>query len=148
MTAATREGAAQTVRIHASCAHGGGLLRRACGYPAVAECVYCGRPFCAAHGERGPDFTDACDRKECAAKLRDVAEHQDWKRRVAAANGVSVCAHEECAQRMHHQCSQCGLLFCDEHVKQRTILNRRVDPPREELGVVCTHCQERRKLWR
>jgi len=135
------------VRIAQSCEFGGGLFRPSCGREAVAECVYCGQPFCADHGERGPDYTDACNRKSCAAKARDVADHLDWKRRSEPANRISVCAHQGCQERMHHACSRCRLLFCAAHVSEQTVLNRRTQPPRKELALVCVHCRERRKLW-
>lgn len=135
------------MRIATSCQHGGGLLRGTCGRTAVAECVYCGRAFCAAHGEQGPDFTNVCDRKTCVAKQRDVEEHLDWKRRVYNANRISLCAHEECEERMHHVCSRCRLLFCDAHVRDLLVMNRAVRPPRRELTVICFHCRDRRRLW-
>jgi hypothetical protein len=137
----------QRVRIEESCSHSEGFLRGTCGKQAVAECVYCGRAFCEAHGERGPDYTDACDRKSCTAKLRDVFAHQDWRDRMRGANRVSVCAHEGCEERMHHECSRCRLLFCGTHVTQFTVLNHQVNPPRKELALVCPHCKERRKIW-
>jgi hypothetical protein len=135
------------VRIATVCEHSDGLFRGSCGRAAVAECVYCGKPFCEQHGEQGEDFTNVCDRKVCQAKLRDVNEHQAWKRRMLEFNRVSVCAHEGCDERMHHICSKCRLLFCAGHVREQLITNRQSDPPRREMVVICVHCRERRKLW-
>ncbi len=135
------------MRVEESCDFGGRLFRGSCGRPAVARCVYCGHPFCEAHGERGPDYTDACARKRCAAKLRDVVAHQEWRDRVRGANEISVCAHEGCEERMHHQCSRCRLFFCPEHVSQVTLVYHDVQPPRKDLAVACVHCKARRKLW-
>lgn len=135
------------MRIEGRCDFGGSLLRSGCGRPPITECVYCGHPFCEAHGERGPDFTDACHRKRCRAKLRDVIAHQEWRNHVRHANAVSMCAQEDCAERMHHQCSRCRLFFCGEHVSQVTIVYHDVQPARKDLALACGHCKERRKLW-
>jgi hypothetical protein len=135
------------LRIEEPCDFGGGLFRGTCGQPATAQCVYCGHPFCDRHGEHGPDYTDACHRKRCAAKLRDVIAHQEWKERVRHANSVSVCAHEDCGNRMNHQCSRCRLQFCAEHVSQVTLVYNEVQPPRKDLALACMHCKDRRKIW-
>ena len=124
-----------------------GLLRRRCDRPATANCVYCGRPFCADHGDRGPDYTDACSRKACRAKLRDVREHLAWKQRVSESNRISVCALEHCANRMRHQCSRCRLVFCEEHVKDFRVIVHRGTANQSTRALVCEHCRGRRKLW-
>ncbi len=135
------------VRIEEPCDYGGRFWRAGCGREAVAECVYCGRPFCAAHGDRGPDYTDACHRRVCRTKLADVAAHQDWRQRMQVANAVGLCAEDGCAERSQHACSRCRLHFCIAHVHERTVLNRLTTPARRELALVCAHCHERRKLW-
>lgn len=135
------------MRVEPTCDFGGGLLRHSCRREAISECVYCGHPFCERHGERGPDFTDACARRRCAAKLRDVVAHQEWRDRVRHANDISVCAQEECQERMHHQCSRCRLLFCTAHVTQVTVVYHDVQPPKKDFALACLHCKDRRKLW-
>jgi hypothetical protein len=123
------------------------MLRRACGREAITSCVYCGEPFCANHGDRGPDFQDVCHRRPCSAKKEDLEVHVQWRRQVSAANNVSMCAQPECAERMRHSCSQCRLLFCDEHVHERDLKDSRVQPARKVRLLVCAHCFERRKIW-
>ena len=135
------------MRIATSCGHSEGFLRGSCGRAAVAECVYCNKAFCERHGEQGPDFTNVCDRRGCQEKLRDVNEHLEWKRRVYEFNRMSICADEECEERMHHVCSRCKLMFCERHVREHTIINRSVRPARRELVVMCSHCRGRRHLW-
>jgi hypothetical protein len=135
------------LRIEVTCDFGRRFFGSTCGRPAVSECVYCGHPFCALHGERGPDYTDACSRKRCTAMLHDVIAHQQWKEQVRGANAYSVCAQEDCEERMHHQCSRCRLYFCADHVSAVTIVYNDVQPPRKDLALACTHCKERRKLW-
>ena len=130
-----------------TCAHPNGFLRGSCDAAAIAECVYCGKAFCDRHGELGADFTNVCDRKVCVAKARDVEAHIAWKQRVASANSVSICAAEECTERMRHLCSRCHLMFCVEHVGEHTVVNRTVVPTRREIVIMCTHCRDRRRLW-
>ena len=129
------------------CAHSGGLFRGSCGAAAIAECVYCGKPFCDRHGELGADYTNVCARKACVTKVRDVEAHLDWKRRVEIANNVSICAHEECQERMRHLCSRCQLMFCMTHVSEHTVTNRQVQPHRREIVIMCVHCRSRRRVW-
>ncbi len=124
-----------------------GLLRRRCDRAAAASCVYCGRPFCADHGDRGPDYTDTCSRKACRAKRRDVREHLAWKQRVRESNRISVCALEDCENRMRHQCSRCRLAFCEEHVKVFRVVVPGVTTGQPTRALVCEHCLGRRKLW-
>lgn len=124
-----------------------GLLRRRCERAATANCVYCGRPFCVGHGDRGPDYTDTCSRKVCRAKRRDVQEHLKWKQRVRESNRMSVCAIEDCENRMRHQCSRCRLTFCEEHVKVfRVVVHSDTANP-STRALLCEHCRNRRKLW-
>ncbi|MBM4414867.1 MAG: hypothetical protein FJ035_01035 [Chloroflexi bacterium] len=137
------------VRIEEPCDYGGRFWRAGCGCQAVAECVYCGHPFCEAHGDCGlaPDFTAACHRRACRAKVADLAAHLAWRQRQQVANNVSQCAAEGCGERRQHACSRCRLLFCAAHVHERTVLNRLTTPARRELALVCEHCHERSKLW-
>jgi hypothetical protein len=135
------------VALTGTCEHTNGFLRGSCNAEAIAECVYCGKPFCGEHGELGADYTNVCDRKGCVAKARDVQEHLAWKERVSAANAFSVCATEECEERMRHLCSRCHLMFCEGHVTEHTVVNRTVVPARREIVIMCSHCRERRRLW-
>lgn len=130
------------------CADGGGFLRRRCGRtPILSHCVYCGAPFCDAHGSRGPDFEDVCARARCVAKRDDVRAHRTWRQRQRAANELSQCAIESCGERMRVTCSQCGLQACEAHVDDYTITSRRTDPPTRVAAVLCDHCAARRALW-
>ncbi|MDP6606727.1 MAG: hypothetical protein QF664_10780 [Dehalococcoidia bacterium] len=131
--------------IEGTCTVGIGLLRHACGRDAVASCVYCGRPFCESHGERRPDHADSCSRRACRRKQRDVQSHLEWKQRVYESNRVSVCAQEDCGERMRHQCSRCRLMFCEEHVESLPIVS--TSSGTDARGVVCEHCRARRRVW-
>lgn len=133
--------------VEGSCAHGGGFLRRSCGRPAVGQCVYCGDRFCADHGLRGEDFIEVCSRPRCRAKFDDVRSHQQWREGAAEYNRTSVCAHDECRDRMEHRCQRCRLMFCQAHLRDRVILDRSLDPPRRMPTLLCMHCMARRELW-
>lgn len=133
--------------VDETCVIGGGLFRSACGRPATGRCVYCGRTFCPDHGERGEDFIEACSRSKCRAKLRDVVAHQQWRKSVEGSNGVSVCAQERCEQRMRAICYRCRLLFCEDHLRERSVADRRSNPPQRIPALVCAHCNDRRRLW-
>jgi len=130
-----------------SCAFGGGLLRPGCGREAVTDCVYCARPFCHEHGERGEHYMDVCAGKRCREKLRDARAHEEWRARVAASNRVSVCADEGCGSRLGHECSRCRMLFCAIHVREQRVKDTRRQPAIEVVALVCAHCSERRKIW-
>lgn len=130
-----------------TCTHPLGFLRRDCGREAVAACVYCGEPFCANHGVRGADYQDVCNRRSCAAKMRDLEVHLAWRLEVSHSNRVSMCAELECSERMRHACSQCRLLFCDIHVREHDVKDTRVQPARKVRALVCAHCLDRRKVW-
>lgn len=109
--------------------------------------MYCGRAFCLDHGTRGEDFTEVCDRMTCRTKARDVLAHQEWRREHAHANRSARCAHDACEERMRHECSQCRLSFCEEHVQQRSVTSHLTTPPQRVLVAMCVHCSARRKLW-
>ena len=133
--------------VRGACSVTLGLLRRRCDRAATANCVYCGRAFCADHGDHGPDYTDTCSRKVCRAKGRDVQKHLEWKQRVRGSNRTSVCALENCENRMRHQCSRCRLVFCEEHIKDFRVSVHRGAASQPTRAVVCEHCRGRQKLW-
>ena len=133
--------------VSGSCRISLGMFRGACDRPAVARCVYCGRPFCAEHGERGADHADSCSRRRCRAKRKDIAAHLEWKRRVSDSNRAAVCAHEGCGNRARRQCSRCDLLFCEQHVKDLRVAQSGVGG-RDQRASLCEHCSGRLKLWR
>ncbi|MEX2230103.1 MAG: hypothetical protein WEB13_10750 [Dehalococcoidia bacterium] len=135
------------VLVEGPCAHGGGFLRRACGRPAVGQCVYCGERFCADHGLRGEDYIEVCDRRACRAKLDDVHSHLRWRDTAAQSNRLSVCAQDECGDRMEHRCQRCRLMFCETHLRDRVVLDRSFDPPRRMPALLCAHCMARREIW-
>ncbi|MYI83576.1 MAG: hypothetical protein F4056_09985 [Chloroflexi bacterium] len=106
------------------CKFGSSFLRRGCGRRAVSECVYCTRPFCDAHGERGEDYMHVCAGRRCRARFEDLREQTEWRARVAASNTRNECAIEGCQERMGPGCSRCRLQFCQDHVRPPDIRDR------------------------
>ena len=133
--------------VEGTCTTGGGFLRHACGAEPVGQCVYCGAPFCAQHGELGEDYHEVCARMACQAKYRDVREHREWVRQHRFANATSVCAGDACHERMQHACQRCQLRFCTEHLRMAPVVDRRYRPPRRVTLMLCLHCGARRRLW-
>ena len=106
------------------CKFGSSFLRRGCGRRAVSECVYCTRPFCDAHGERGEDYMHVCAGRRCRARFEDLREQTEWRARVAASNTRNECAIEGCQERMGPGCARCRLQFCQDHVRPPDIRDR------------------------
>ena len=109
-----------------NCGVRSGLFRFNCRQDAVTDCVYCTRPFCEQHGERGDDYMDVCARGSCRTKLVDLREHTEWRARVAESNKRNECAIEDCAEAMGNQCGRCRLLFCQKHVRPPDIRDRSI----------------------
>ncbi len=157
-----------------ACKFGSSFLRRGCGRRAVSECVYCTRPFCRQHGERGEDYTHVCAGRSCRAKLEDLREQQEWRARVAGSNRRNECALEGCRERMGAGCSRCRLQFCQDHLRPPDIRDRslkstidkiihgralltvaslpagrpeRLLPSDPGPSLICTHCAERPRSW-
>ena len=138
------------VAVDRTCSMGASLLRHGCEQPVVARCVYCGRGFCAVHGERRPDHQDVCSRRVCRRKGRDINSHLEWRRVAGEANDVSACAAEGCEERMEHRCVRCRLMFCLEDLGERRLteaLPGARGSGEDERGLVCEHCTARRRVW-
>ena len=133
--------------IEGTCTMGGGFLRRACGASPAGQCVYCGAPFCDRHGELAADYHEVCARPTCRAKFEDVALHRAWVEEHSTPNTYSICAEEQCTERMQHVCQRCQLRYCDAHLKPANVTEQRYDPPRRVVLMLCAHCVSRRKLW-
>lgn len=129
------------------CSWGGGFLRRGCSRAAVGVCVYCGEPFCADHGTVHQDYYEVCQRKICLAKYADVGAHQRWLEAHRFANNTSMCAQDGCQERMQHACQRCRLRFCDQHLIDRAVAERRLEGEVRVVQLMCPHCVARRALW-
>lgn len=129
------------------CSFGGGFIRRRCKKQAATDCVYCARPFCAQHGERGSNYLDVCSRKHCQEKLIDLRAHERWKAIGEKSNQISLCGFETCDSKIRHQCSRCQILFCATHIKEQKLRSHPLQPDMEVHALICEHCYNRRKIW-
>jgi hypothetical protein len=113
----------------------------------VGTCQYCGRAFCAGHGERENDGQEVCARKRCRQKKADVALHLEYKARVARRNAAGLCGQEGCETRYGGQCSKCKGFFCMAHVAPREETVRKGLATVSRMAAMCDHCWRRRPLW-
>ncbi|GMU41550.1 MAG: hypothetical protein AMXMBFR23_24160 [Chloroflexota bacterium] len=125
----------------------GRLVRRACGAPASGWCVYCGEPFCDAHGEHGADYLQVCSRTECATKQRDVDAHREWVRTNYVRSRAGICVADDCREPNEHECQRCRLRFCPDHLRVGTVTEHSTGGPQRVTMMLCPHCLARRKLW-
>ena len=113
----------------------------------AGTCQYCGRSFCARHGERLEDGQEVCSRKFCVAKRHDLVRHLAYNEIVSARNEARCCGLEGCERTLAGQCSRCRGLFCSRHVEAREepVLENRVRVTR--MATLCQHCWARRPIW-
>lgn len=121
-------------------------MRRACGRAATGQCVYCGELFCGTHGDHGSDYYEVCRRKSCVAKYDDVHAHQRWILDHRGSNDLSMCAADECRERMQHACERCRLKFCEAHLGEHMVPTSVIGGDKE-LAMLCMHCIARRVIW-
>jgi hypothetical protein len=113
----------------------------ACGATATAQCVYCGRNFCAKHGEVMDDGYEVCTRKPCITKKQDLIVHLAYKEGVLQRNLQRYCGLEICETEIQVQCNRCKGYFCLVHT--RPWLETVTEKPER----TCAHCLERRPIW-
>ena len=133
--------------IEGSCTTGGRFFRRACGAAPIGQCVYCGAPFCAEHGELGVDYHEVCSRTSCRARYEDMLAHRVWLEAHSLRNATAMCAEDDCMDRAQHLCERCRLRFCDEHLSEGNVVDRQHDAPRKLRVMMCAHCASRRRIW-
>lgn len=133
--------------VEGTCSSGGGFLRRGCGRGAVGVCVYCAEPFCGDHGTLHPNYYEVCQRKICFTKFADVGAHHRWLEAHRSANSMSMCAEGGCQERMQHSCERCRLRFCDQHLVDQAVTERRLEGTVRIVQLMCPHCAARRALW-
>ncbi len=119
-----------------------------CGYASVIGlCQYCGRLFCAKHGEILDDGQEVCSRKFCVAKRDDLVVHLVYKDAVQRRNDAGRCGFEGCNAALGAECMRCKGSFCELHVhgREEMIMQNSVRVPR--MATLCRHCWVRRPIW-
>lgn len=113
----------------------------------MAHCQYCGRGFCAQHGERMGDGEEVCARRTCQMKQADVQTHLVYRKAAQARSARGFCGVAECSAPRWGQCSRCEALFCQAHLHARDELRSRGLLATARPSSLCDHCLARRKLW-
>jgi hypothetical protein len=125
----------------------GGLFRR-CHGATIETCQYCGKRFCALHRHVIEGYEAVCTRAGCLRKHSDLAEHVQYRARVAQRNAAGLCGIDGCGPHPPDQCSLCQGHFCSAHMRERMYPYREGRVVVERPASVCSRCWERRKIWR
>lgn len=123
-----------------------GLLHR-CRHEAVGVCQFCGRPFCALHGERHSTDDEVCTRPICQQKRVDLTEHLAWRTSAINRSNRGFCGMPDCEGGRWGQCSKCQALFCERHLQDRDERIRHGSISFSRPASMCDHCAARNKLW-
>ncbi len=118
-----------------------------CGKPRAGTCQYCGRSFCAAHGDLLDDGQEICARPRCQAKKSDLSAHEAYRAAVFEKNRAGRCGEAPCEELYQGTCSKCVGFFCEAHTHERPhhVIQRGQRTAR--MGSLCAHCWGRRDLW-
>jgi hypothetical protein len=113
----------------------------------VGLCIYCGRAFCAEHGEVRSEGEEICYRKNCVAKRDDLVVHMQYRALVTAQNETGTCGIPSCQHPPDGQCSRCHAYFCLSHLdtRQETIGSGLQQV--RQMATMCGHCWDRRPIW-
>ena len=130
----------------ATCKLGGRFSR--CPNAPKHSCQYCGRDFCAVHSHYVEGHEAVCSRESCRVKKVDLELHLAYQTRVTQRNRAGLCGVEECGPHPGFECSLCRGHFCEAHLADRMspFPDGRVIIDRP--ASVCSHCWDRRKVWR
>ncbi len=118
-----------------------------CGASVVGVCQYCGRPFCAEHGEVMEDGQQVCTRKSCVEKRNDVERHLVYKEAVSKLNAELLCGVPGCRDELAGQCIRCKGFFCQHHVHGRDEMYLHNGVRTTRRSSLCQHCWARRPIW-
>jgi hypothetical protein len=120
-----------------------------CNETVVAMCQYCGRRFCARHGERMEDGQEVCSRDVCVAKKVDVAAHLIYKDAALGRNRSEgrPCGIDACVNAFERQCMRCKAYFCRNHLEIREDAVTEEGMQFRRPVPLCRHCWVRRPIW-
>lgn len=96
------------------------LLILTCHAEPVDRCLYCGRHFCASHGDVNRRVCFACLPKFWEDAAKEAAEALELRRRElgAALNAKGLCGTDGCGNPMLTNCDRCQILHCSRHVSR------------------------------
>jgi hypothetical protein len=87
----------------------------------AAQCIICGRHFCAVHGDIEASVCRLC-RTEYRRKLQvEAAQAAEVERREEAERRNTeegLCGWYDCPNPLYARCERCGLSYCPQHVSR------------------------------
>ena len=86
----------------------------------AAQCIMCGRHFCAQHGDVEASVCRLCS-ASYRRKLHDeAAQVAEIERRVSAEarNNDGICGWQDCPNELYARCERCGASYCPRHISR------------------------------
>ena len=123
-----------------------GRLRR-CRRQLAGQCQYCGRGFCAKHGDLLGEREEVCHRESCQAKKDDLVAYAQFKIDAAARNDTNLCGIAPCENSPETFCERCSAHYCIEHLSQIVVEVVRGFERAPEMLRLCTYCVARTSVW-
>ena len=87
----------------------------------AAQCIICGRHFCAHHGDVEPAVCRLCRSAYKRKLYQEVAQAAEVARREMAERRNTeedLCGWAECPEILYARCERCGLSYCPRHVSR------------------------------
>ncbi len=113
----------------------------------IGLCIYCGRAFCANHGEARGVGEEICSRKNCVAKRDNLVVHMEYRAIVVAQNETGTCGIPDCSHAPDGQCGRCRAYFCLSHLDTREESVGQGVRQIRQMATLCGHCWDRRPIW-
>jgi hypothetical protein len=118
-----------------------GIFKQSCKQSTEYSCIYCGIYFCIDDGNIYPQYAHVCKQKKCVFKFADLQSHKVWLKETRTLNVKNNCGQSNCVSHLKHTCKDCSLSFCSNHI------NFFRSKSQTELLLICSHCQDRKKIW-
>src|SRR3954452_14622910 len=87
----------------------------------AAQCVICGRHFCAQHGDVEASVCRLCSGAYKRKIMVEAAQQAEIDRREAAEQRNTeeiLCGWYDCPNALYARCERCGLSYCPRHVSR------------------------------
>ena len=87
----------------------------------AAQCVICGRHYCAQHGDVEASVCRLCRGAYKRKVIVEAAQQAEIERREAAEHRnteENLCGWYDCPNPLYARCERCGLSYCPRHVSR------------------------------
>ena len=87
----------------------------------AAQCIICGRHFCAQHGNPEESVCRLCQGAYRAKLRAEAAQQDELERREEALRRnaeENLCGWWDCPNPLYARCERCGLSYCPRHVSR------------------------------